>query len=111
MCTAEYLVATTDHYTHAAQSSGVRGEDFAPMPLPVTASNRDGFSGFSGLGIGLGGDSGGAAGWTSGNAMTDFVREKDFQMLLPLSSDLDLNDPRNAVVLGAKARAPKIMDR
>lgn len=71
--------------------SGVKNEEFAVMPLLHKSNVSDA--------------------WASGNSMTDFVRERDFQLAMPNLLHLDVNDPSNQTLLTAKSRAPKIMDR
>lgn len=68
---------------------GIRADHLAVMPLPTHTSSR------------VFGD----------GSTTDFVRERDFQSMLPDIVGLDMMDPRNQALLSAKARAPTILDR
>ncbi len=91
MCSTEYLAASGEYYhrPNTIVYQGIRTEDLAVMPHAPSNNNS----------------------WTYGIGLVDFVRERDYQSLMPHLNEIDINDPNNQSILDAKARAPKILDR
>eukprot|EP01038_Epipyxis_sp_PR26KG_P007416 gene7416-10108_t len=93
LCSSEYeaySVTNNMNMRNNATYEGVNAEDLALIPLEKH-SNDDIIKQFN-------------SGMSSGNALVDFTRENDFQLLLPQISDLDLNDPRNERLLHTVAK-------
>ena len=91
LCSTEYLAANGEYYHRQNTNSyqGIRTEDLATLPHAAAQNST----------------------WAYGIGLVDFVRERDFQSLMPSLQDIDINDPRNEDILDAKSRAPKILDR
>lgn len=87
LCSCEYDISTSE--AHVGAYNGIKDDEYALLPNPPVSSNA-------------------SSSW--GGEQHDVTREKDFQALLPMIHEIDVNDPRSDGIVSMKSKGPKVAD-